>query len=157
MPDAALDIITTVVHPNEVCMGMRQGPVGERWIERVWVVRGDTIARYETDRGPASLYENIPEEIIPGDGETTVAEFMDEAARHRTDLRWWRHLVELQESSTLIADINRQREARREYIHNRSHFGPNFKIERSFYNRENTWRKAFDRRAELTGKRVFTS
>lgn len=156
MGDVALDIITTFVLPNEVCQGMRQGPVGDRWLERIWVVRGDTIARYETDRGPASAYERIAEEIIPGDGETTVAEFMDEAERHRHDLFAWNHLQRVKAESTLVEDVNRMREVRREYIANRTVSGPYFTIQRNFYNQENAWRKYRDERARRTGRKVFT-
>ncbi len=157
MADApALDIITTFLLPGEVCMGSRQGPIGDRWIERIWVVRGDTIARFETDCGPAANYEHIAEVIIPGDGVTTVDEFRYEAERHRNDLRWWNHLQRVKAESTLMADVNEQRDARREYIKNKSVFGPYFKIQRNIYNRENGWRKFFDTRAERTGKRTST-
>lgn len=156
MSEAALDIITEKVHPQEVCYGMWQGPRGERWILKLWVLRGDAIARWEQDCGPASKYERIPEQVIPGDEETTVAEFLYEAERHRNDLFAWNHLQRVKAESTLVKDINEQREARREYIRNRSVNGPHFKIERSIYNRENAWRKFFDERSARTGKRVFT-
>ncbi len=152
----ALDIITTFLIPNEVCMGSRQGPLNGRWIERIWVVRGDTIARYETDCGPAENFARIAEVIIPGDGETTVDEFRHEAERHRNDLRWANHLERVRFESTLMADVNAQREERREYIENRSVFGPHQTTQRNIYNRSNGWRKWFDERARRTGKRTST-
>lgn len=150
----ALDIITTFLVPNEVCMGMRQGPVNGRWVEMIWVVRGDTIAKYVTDCGPAENFDRIAPVIIPGDGETTVDEFRHEAERHRNDLWAWNHLQRVKAESTLINDVNEQNEARREYIANRSVFGPHFNIQRNIYNSERGWRNYFDTRAERTGKRT---
>lgn len=150
----ALDIITTFLVPNEVCMGMRQGPRDGRWVEMIWVVRGDTIAKYMTDCGPVENFPHIFEQIIPGDGETTVTEFQHEAERHRHDLWAWEHQQRVRAESTLFADVNRQREERREYIDNRSVFGPYQKTQRNIYNQENAWRKFFDERARRTGRRT---
>jgi len=151
-----LDIVTDFLLPNEVCMGMAQGPEGGRWIQKVFVVRGDTIAKHITDCGAAEMYERIPAQVIPGDDETTVAEFLYEAERHRHDLFAWNHLQRVKAESTLVKDINEQRQARREYIRNRSVFGPAFTIQRNIYPREHVWRKFRDERAEKTGRRTFS-
>lgn len=157
MADApALDIITTFLLPGEVCMGSRQGPIGDRWIERIWVVRGDTIARYETDCGPAANFSKIAEVIIPGDGGTTVDEFRHEAERHRHDLRWWNHLQRVKAESTLIQDVNNQREARVEWLGNRSVFGPYHTVQRNIYNSAKTRRDFRDKRERATGKVILT-
>lgn len=159
-------IITDCLLPNEVCHLMRQGPVGERWVEILWVLRKgywtaakvfdpltEVIAKFVTDCGPASNFAHIAPMIIPGDGETTVNEFRHEAQRHRHDLFAWNHLQKVAAESTLVADVNRAREQRREYIKNRSVVGPYVKTERNIYNSEETWRKWFDERARRTGKK----
>jgi hypothetical protein len=151
-----LDIVTTFLLPNEVAMGAWQGPEDGRWLQKVFVVRGDTIAKHITDIGPAEDFERIPAELLPGDGETTVAEFLFELERHRHDLFAWNHRQRVKAESTLIHDVAEQREARREYIRGRSVNGPHITVQRSIYNRENAWRKFFDRRAERTGKRTST-
>lgn len=131
MPD--LDIVTTFLIPNEVCWGLWQGPENGRWLEKLFVVRGDTIAKYVTDCGPASAFEGIPVEVVPGDEETTVAEFRYEAERHRHSTFARDHLARVAAESTLVADVRRNREARRQYIKNRSVFGPFHTVQRNIY------------------------
>lgn len=159
-------IVTDYLIPTEVCYGMRNGPVDDRWVEIIWVVRkgywtkqgiydgiSEVIAKHVKDCGPASNFERIAPLIIPGDDETTVAEFLHEGERHRYDLFAWNHLQRVKAESTLVADVNRSRENRRLYIANRSVIGPYFKVERNIYNGEAAWRKWFDERARRTGKR----
>lgn len=159
-------IVTDTLIPNEVCYGLQQGPIGERWVQLIWVLRKghwtkgkvwdaftEVIAKHVTDCGPVSNFEKIAAQIIPGDDETTVDEFLYEAERHRHDLFAWNHLQKVKAESTLAEDFARGRENRRLYIRNQSVVGPYIKVERSMYNKEEAWRKWFDERARRTGKR----
>jgi hypothetical protein len=137
----ALDIVTQFILPNEVCMGLWQGPERGRWLEKIFVVRGDTIAKYVTDIGPAKNFVGVAVEIVPGDDETTVAEFRYEAERHRNSTFARDHMARVAYESTLVADVNRNREARRQYIKNRSVFGPFHVVQRNIYDSNPARRK----------------
>ena len=136
----ALKIVTAMVHPDEPCHGLREGERGGRWIQAVYIVRGDAIAEWTKDYGPAEDFENIQQIIIPSFGENTVAQLQEWAEKNRHDDYWSRRRAEMLSESTLIADVLRQDEERKEQIRNRSVFGPHFKRERNLYSQERTKR-----------------
>lgn len=148
-----MHIITTQVSPDEPCMGLKEGPVNGRWLQQVFVVRGDAIAKHETDLGPAENFESVivPMAII-GFGDDTVGECMEAAVRNRADFYWRNRAREMQEQSTLMRDIVRQREMIHEAIHNRTISGPYQTTQRNGYSRVTTQRQLIEKKRERTGK-----
>lgn len=108
-----MQIITDHIWPDEGCWGLAEGPLtmphGEgfqrRWVQRVFVVRGDAIAKYTVDLGSAEYWEEraLPQ-VIAGFGEDTVAELQEWAERDRNKGRLWQFVQEQRENSTLIED-----------------------------------------------------
>ena len=137
-----MKIVTRMIHPDEECWGLREGPRGGRWIQAVYVVRegGDAIAEWTKDYGPAEDYEHIQSLIIPSFGENSVAQLQELAEKNRHDHYWSHRREEMLAESTLIADVLRQDEERKQQIRNRSVFGPHFTRERNLYSQERTRR-----------------
>ena len=129
-------IITHRVHPDEPCHGLYEGPKGGRWIQRVFVLRGDRIAKFETDFGPASDFPDATEIIYASYGDDSVGQLQELAERDRHSDKWAKRRREMQAESTLIADILRQEEMMMEVRRNRSHFGPGISIQRIDFPRE---------------------
>lgn len=100
------------------------GSTQQRWIQRVWVIRGDRKAKHETDFGPAIKYPDATPCIYPSFGENSVGELQGLAERDRASDKWSKRRKELQSESTLIADIIRQEEMMIQDRQNRSQFGP---------------------------------
>ena len=159
-------IMADKVHPDEPCWGYFTGPKqmpgyseeeNPRMLEQVFVIRGDAIACYEQDFGPADSFIYVPPMIIPSWGENTVAQLQDMGERHRHDPKWARRIIEYKESSTLFADVIRQEEQRHELIRNRSQFGPAGNFQRDGWSRSTAWRRWADERAKRTGKRQFST
>lgn len=97
---------------------MMPGPDGSwsrRWIQQVFVVRGDAIAAHTTDYGPAENFAHVTPLIMPSFGDDTVAELRDHADRNRRDTYWHERAAAQKAESTLIRDHIQQVEARAEY------------------------------------------
>jgi hypothetical protein len=105
-------------------------------IQSVFVVRGDAIAAYETDLGPASIWAKVMGEGIFATGEVTVAEVMAEAEKDRHDQTGHKLKEELREGSTLTKDFLAFKEAAWEIINNRSVFGPAYTKQRNGYDKK---------------------
>ena len=88
------------------------------------MVRGDTIAEWTQDFGPAEKFDRIQTLAIPSLGENTVAQLQGHADKAREDTYWANRADEMLASSTLIKDTIRQYEQRALLIANRSTFGP---------------------------------
>ena len=140
-----MHVVTDRIYPDEPCWGLREGPEARpqldgstqhRWVQKVFVVRGDRKAKFETDFGPASDFPDATPVIYPSWGENTVAQLQELAERDRHSDKWAKRRRELQVGSTLIADILRQEEALLEIRSNRSHFGPGLSIQRIDFPRE---------------------
>ena len=136
-----MKIVTSYVLPDEPCHGLYDGPrniprKGHRWVQAVYVIRGDTIAEYLEDIGPASDYERIQPMMIPSFGENTVAQLQEFALKNRHDEYWAKRVDEMLAESTLVEDHLRQLEVDREVIRNRSHFGPGIAAQRNGYQRK---------------------
>jgi len=129
-------IVTHRVHPNEPCHGLFDRPEGTRWVESVWVIRGDAIAEYRTTIGPSKDFKDVPPLLLPGMGECSVAEYQAEAERHRHDDKWIKRAKEMLAESTLISDILRQEETLLDVVRNRSRFGPGLSVQHNEFPRE---------------------
>ena len=156
-----MHIVTDKLHPDEPCWGYFTGPKqmpgyseddNPRMVEQVFVIRGDAIAKYERDFGPADSYIYVPPMMIPSWGENPVALLQDLGERHRNDDRWARRIVELKEGSTLFADVIRQEEQRSYLINNRTVVGPYQTTQCNGWSRTRAWRNYRDERNRRTGK-----
>lgn len=137
-----MKIVTLRVFPDEGCWGLFEGPRAGRWVQCVYVIRGDAIAEYKTDLGPVEDFPYSTPLLVPSFGENTVGELMAGAERDRFDSKWYRRREEQRAASTLIPDILRQMEERHEHIAARSQFGPAISVQRNApYSREATARK----------------
>ena len=120
-----MHIIATFVHPDEPCYGLWEGPAkvpafprGEEWhwVQRVFVLRDDAIAKFETDFGPDGQYERVTEILLPSpDGVNTVGQLQAIAERNRHDDYWAKRRDEMLASSTLIKDHIDQLEMQQEF------------------------------------------
>lgn len=124
-----------------------------RMIEKVFVIRGDAIACYEEDFGPASEYRYVPPLLMPSYGENPVGLMRWHGERHRHDEKWGKRITEQKEASTLFDDIIRQEEQRHEVIRNKSSFGPVVTVQRNEYPHEEVHRRYMDERARRTGRK----
>lgn len=131
-----MNVVTDRIHSSEPCHGLYEGPKGGRWIQRVFVVRGDRIAKFETDFGPASDFPDATETIYASFGDDSVGQLQELAERDRHSDKWAKRRKEMQAESTLIADILRQEEMMMEVRRNRSHFGPLVSTQRIDFPRE---------------------
>lgn len=150
--------VTTYLDPNEPCDAiserpmMREMPDGShqwRWVQQVFVYRDDTIAKYETDMGPAEDFERITPLALLSLGEDNVAHMQWFADKNRHDTYWQDYVKELQESSTLHADIIRQNEQMREAIKNKSSIGPYQKTQRDGFSRQTSERRIMERKQRV--------
>jgi len=135
-----MHIITDRVHPDEPCFGLHEGPLQMsqpdgstplRWVQRLFVIRGDAMAKYVTDFGPASDWPNATPFAYPSYGDDTVAQLQELAEHDRHSDKWARRRRERMEGSTLIADILRQEEQKIPALANRSVFGPGVSVQRN--------------------------
>lgn len=99
---------------------MMPGPNGSqswRWVQTVFVTRGDTIAAHTTDYGPAEDFANvIPIHVLADGDEDTVALIRAYAEKNRHDTYWQERAKEQQANSTLIKDHIEQIEMTKEYV-----------------------------------------
>ena len=119
-----MKIETAIVHPDEPCHGLREeprmmpGPNGSqswRWIQTVFVVRGDTIAAHTRDFGPAEDFAHVTPLMMPSFGDDTVAQLREHAEKNRHDGHWQGRAAEQLANSTLIRDHINQLEMQKEY------------------------------------------
>ncbi len=137
-----MKIVTDHVTQDEPCWGLFEGPRqvprrGRRWVNCVYVIRGDAIAEYATDVGPASDYERIQPMMMPSYGENTVAQLQEFAVKNRHDEYWANRRDEMLAESTLAEDHLRQWQQDREVVANRSTFGSAGAFQRNGYSRRN--------------------
>ncbi|HAM41154.1 MAG TPA: hypothetical protein DCP69_07400 [Candidatus Omnitrophica bacterium] len=141
-----MQIITDHVFPDEPCMQLQEGPytmphpsgkgTWKRWVQRVFVIRNDAIAKHLIDLGPLEDFEHSTPVILPSLGENTVAQLQEHAERSRYDDRYEKYRQELKAESTLIPDILRQEEAKLLAKQNRSVIGPYQRTQRGAWPRE---------------------
>jgi hypothetical protein len=120
-----MKIETAMVHPDEWCHGLREEPrmmpapdgsSSWRWIQTVFVVRGDTIAAHTTDYGPAEDFKKVTPLFLwsPGDCDT-VAQLREHAEKNRHDTHWYDRAQAQKAESTLIRDAIDQIGMKAEY------------------------------------------
>ncbi len=143
-----MKIITHRVHPDEPCHTLREGPVNGRWVQRLWVVRGDTLAKWSKDYGPVTDWPNATEIIYPSFGENTVGELQELAERDRHSSKWADYQRGLLAESTLISDVLKQEEEKIDVVLNRSQFGPGRSVQRIDFPREAVKRQAKEKRRD---------
>ena len=136
-----MKIVTRRVHPDEPCWGLWEGPEGGRWMQRVFVIRGDAIAKWAKDYGPMTKWPDATEIFYPSFGENSVGQLQELAERDRHSDKWAERGRERLAESTLIADILRQEEALIDVKANRSNFGPGVSVQRNDFPREAANRK----------------
>ena len=167
MSGSSMQIVTLYLDPEEPAYGLWEGfevaPVpgaanGEtawRWLQKVFVVRGDTIAKYITDMGPAEDYELITPIFLPCHGTDTVGRLQYYAEKNRQDTYWQTRAKEQLEASTLISGLIEQEAKIHEIIRNRTTVGPYVTVQRNGYAHEETVRKYREKRRQRTGKVVI--
>lgn len=141
-----MKIITRRVHPDEPCWGLWEGPKKGRWIQRVFVIRGDAIAKWTKDYGPITKWPDATEIFYPSFGENSVAQLQELAERDRHSDKWAKRGRERLAASTLIPDILRQEEQLIHVKANRSQFGPGISVQRNDFPREAANRKLKEKR-----------
>ena len=151
-----MKIIASSVHPDEPAYGLWEGREGGRWIQRVFVVRGDRKAQYVTDFGPASDFPDATGTIYASFGDDSVGQLQELAERDRHSDKWAKRRREMQAESTLIKDILRQEETMMEVSRNRSHFGPIISIQRIDFPREAVQQKQKERLTNARSRRKRT-
>ena len=137
-----MHIVTTCVFPDEPCHGLWEGPeivpglngsLQPHWLQKVFVIRSDAIAKYITDFGPALAFDGVTPLLIPSFGENSVAQLQEIAEKHRHNDYWTKRREEMLAESTLIEDAIRQHEQDREMIRQRSVLGPGINVQRNGY------------------------
>lgn len=154
-------IVTDRVSPDEPCYGMFEGPKMrpmkdgsqmDRWVQQIFVIRGDAIACYETDYGPASDYEDkVTPIIMPSFGDDRVGELQAYAEKNRHDHHWTNRREEMLSESTLIKDHLQMLDEETAQLFNRSVLGPAVNIQRNNANQQARARVLKERR---NGKRI---
>lgn len=87
-----------------------------RWVQTVFVLRGDAIAAHSTDYGPAGDFADVTPLLLMMDGdEDTVGLAWDYAEKNRHDAYWQQRAKEQQAESTLIRDHMEQIEMLRQF------------------------------------------
>lgn len=128
------------------------------FVTRLKVLRGSALVTAEINHGPSPEYTGkIPPLFMAPQGAEDVAFMLDESARHRKDLRYWKYNEEMRQGSTLIKDVIRQEEEALSVVRNRSTFGPHQTTERNGHNHTQVVRDFMDARAAKTGKRLFNT
>lgn len=155
--------VATHVYPDEPCFGLFEGPMivpqpdGSRpwrWCQQVRVARGDHLAYYVEDLGPAGDYERITPLYMPSWGDDSVAQLREHAEKNRHDDFWARRVDEMLAGSTLIEDAMRHNEQRRDLLLNRSVIGPAVSVQRNGTPRQEAIRKY---REERDARRGYTA
>ena len=129
------------VHKDEGCYGLFEGPRQGRWVQVIRVVRGDRLAHYTLDLGPAEAYDGVTPLLMPSYGDDTVGQLQAHAEKNRHDTYWAKRREEMLAESTLIPDILRQEEQLLQVKANRSAFGPGRSVQRNVYPRQAVDRK----------------
>lgn len=86
-------------------MPQPDGTHQSRWVQTVFVVRGDAIAAHTTDYGPAENFAKVTPLFMwsPGDCDT-VAQLREHAEKNRHDTYWHDRAEAQRAESTLLTD-----------------------------------------------------
>ena len=145
-----MHIVTDHVVPDEGCWGLAEGPMQmphgagfqRRWVQRVFVIRDDAIAKYTLDLGSADYWEEraLPQ-AIAGMGDDTVAELQEWAERDRNKGKMWQFVQQQREESTLIEDSIAGLEQEFLAKRNKTIIGPHVFSQRGDYPRQHVQRE----------------
>ncbi len=117
--------------------GPYQMPYGrgtrQRWVQRVFVIRNDEVAKHLIDLGPVADFEGVTPLIMPSEGTNTVAQLQEHAEKNRHDDYWRNRRQEMLAESTLVQNLLRQEEEVLAVKRNRTTSGPLITRERSGY------------------------
>ncbi len=141
-----MHIVAVTVHSDEPCWGLWEGPKRGRWIQRVFVIRDDAVAKYEVDLGSLEFWPDATEIMYPSFGENSVGQLQEMAEADRHSDKWAKHRQRVAAESTLIPDILRDEEIKLDVIANRSNFGPGVSVQRNDFPREATNNKLKEKR-----------
>src|SRR3990167_2120296 len=135
-PDKAmskLEIAEGVLDYDEPTYGMSVFEDATGFCTRLVLLRGEQPVGLVIHHGPPPEFSGkIPPLFVPSvEGENPVGLMLQMSESHRHDLRWWIRAKEMKEGSTLIQDILMQEWEAREWVHNRSTFGPHQTTERN--------------------------
>ncbi|KKL55408.1 hypothetical protein LCGC14_2255690 [marine sediment metagenome] len=137
-----MHIVTDHVLPDEPCHGLAEGPMHmpfgagfqRRWVQRIFVIRGDAIAKHMIDLGPAEDWEDRAMPLImPSFGENTVAQLQESAEQTRNEGKYIRYRTDLLANSTLIEDSLAGLEQQYLAKSNRTTIGPHVFAQRGSY------------------------
>lgn len=155
-----LTTIAMTVSLDEGCWGMMCGPqqvampsgaIENHWVERFRVIRGDKIAIHAVDHGPAENFKGVPDLQMPSYGDDSIGWMMQAAEHHRHDTRWEKRRREMIAESTMIRTVLQQIEENRDYIANRSTFGPHVNKQRNVFDSNVPRRRLRDKRQAYSG------
>lgn len=135
-----MKIVTDRISPDEPCYGLFEGPDHGRWMQKVFVIRGDAIAQYRTDFGPEEDFEKVTPILIPNFGDDSVAALQAMAEKNRHDTYWHDRGQEMLAESTLIQDAADMIEERILEVLNKTVLGPMVKAQRNAFSRDSARR-----------------
>ena len=146
-----------ILDADEPTWGMSVFEDGSGFCTKIVVIRGDLPVGLVIHHGPdPEMSGRIPPLFVPSvEGENNVGLMLQMSEEHRHDLRHWKRIQRYKAESTLIPDIIRQEAEAREWIHNRSSFGPYQTTERNGYSHQTTVRKWFTERDRRRGYKEF--
>ncbi len=134
--------MTDFLSATEPCYGIWEGHEDGRWIQKCFVVRGDTIAKFLMDFGPAENFEMTTPIFLPCKGNCSVAEMQAWAERNRHDTYWQTRAKEMLAESTLISDLIEQQEKILSVAANRTTIGPHQRVQRNGFSLQKKFKKA---------------
>jgi hypothetical protein len=123
-------IVTNRIYPDEPCYGLFEGPDHGRWVQKIFVIRSDSIARWQKDLGPEENYERVMPLLMPSFGDDSVAQLQAFAEKNRQDDYWAKRRDEMLAASTLVQDHLDLLEQDLLLKANRSVFGPKVNVQR---------------------------
>ena len=146
-----------ILDADEPTFGMSVFEDDSGFCTRLLVLRGGLPVGMVIHHGPdQAMSGKVPPLFVPSvDGENPVGLMLQLSEEHRQDLRWYQRAKELKAGSTLIKDILRQEEEGRQWVHNRSSFGPHQTTQRNGYSHQTTVRDWFQERDRRRGHRSF--
>jgi len=131
-----MQILASKVHSDEPCYGLAEIPENGRWLQKIFVIRDDCIAKYQVDLGPESDFEKVMPLVMPSYGDDTVGQLMAYADKNRQDHYWYNRRQEMLGESTLIEDHLRLLDNGTRQLFNQSVFGPAISVQRNRTNRQ---------------------
>ena len=140
-----MKIVTTSIYPDEPAYGIFEGPEHGRWLQKVWVIRGDAIAQYRTDLGAEEDFPDVVPLVMPSYGDDTVAQLQYYAEKNRHDHYWANRSKEMLAESTLIQDHLELLEKETLAVLNRTVMGPMVKVQRNAFSRATARRQLKER------------